>query len=714
MSQFIKDTTKASDPYYIRLIKGEDKQMPDITGNNASFGGGGSMAGSFATNATNVLKSATTDYKYTGAGVSSLNDYFGYLFSVPYGSRGQTCSFKFNYNTISTNFMLVAKDVTNNALISGAVAMAAGNTVYEYLLQIPATCASVQIGWQYIGNSTETLQLDNIVFSMWSAQTANLVIQEAISYTGYTSGTNPIVFKTLDTTRSNSSKLISGTTSRFTVLQNSQCNISSSVPLSGAGSYIRIYHYNSSNVEIKSSYPSQSSSTNNNATSMTTFASVGDYFIVATNGTPSDGVYTYFSITAQAISSNIIQTWQDGTEWKALTFTEVNALTGNQGLGTFTAGGVEWMRGKDGLLHYKGKLTLGTVSASEARIPYPAGLIAAGTDKIPSIQIAGLISRSDVGAATFNSLVEPSLGYFTMGYTSASTGGLTKVNGNTSSSGSQISFNFTVPIAGWSNSPTLLALPTATQTDYYIEAAGNAGQAITASVTDIPFIATVQNNLTWDGSGFTAPISGNYEVVGYVKTTATAVGLRATINGTIGKQIGTSYSGSTMFLTGKVYLTQGQRFSLRGDSTATLSNDSNFHHIAITRLNGKNDSVLVSNWVPDYQYDLTVSGTGWTTVRAVGVPYKTGNGSYRMKFNIVGTVTSQTSNTLTVSGVTFKNVSNYDQAVVVLANNAQIGTGYAAASSSTIQINTGSAFTRWSISGDVELENRPSWATFLP
>jgi hypothetical protein len=296
--------------------------------------------------------------------------------------------------------------------------------------------------------------MSNFIKNTSSVMTSGGILQpsqEAISYTGYTSGTNPIVFKTLDTTRSNPSKLISGTTSRFTVLQNSQCNISSSVALAGAGSYIRIYHYNSSNVEIKSSYPSQSSSTNNNATSMTTFANVGDYFLVATNGTPSDGAFTYFSITASAIDS--------------------------------------------------------------------------------------------------------------------------------------ISPNFLVNIA-----------PPTAEMDYYLEAAGNAGQAITANVTDIPFIATVQNNLTWDGSGFTAQISGNYEICGSISsTTSVSPNIYFYINTVLIKNVFRFPSQSNGTFSAKLFLTAGQRFSIRADVGFTLVISTSMHWLSITRLNGKLGQTFIGN-----------------------------------------------------------------------------------------------------------------------
>jgi hypothetical protein len=101
------------------------------------------------------------------------------------------------------------------------------------------------------------------------------------------------------------------------------------------------------------------------------------------------------------------------------------------------------------------------VSAVEARIPYPAGLVAADTTKIPSLQVGGLlVSNTSTTLFENYSLVEPSVGYFTIGRNGpTSTGALTKSTGNIFNNGDTISFSFTVPIAGWSSLPTTLLLP---------------------------------------------------------------------------------------------------------------------------------------------------------------------------------------------------------------------------------------------------------------
>lgn len=116
------------------------------------------------------------------------------------------------------------------------------------------------------------------------------------------------------------------------------------------------------------------------------------------------------------------------------------------------------------------------------------------------------------------------------------------------------------------------------------------------------------------------------------------------------------------------------------------------------------------------QQSLTVTATAgsWSTVRAVGIYYQDQDGNHRLKFNIVGTCTSsaRTSNTLTVSGVTFKNVTTYLQAVSGFVDVAGgVVRAFANANASSIICDHSSLTTSlYSVSGDVELESAPTWA----
>jgi hypothetical protein len=115
------------------------------------------------------------------------------------------------------------------------------------------------------------------------------------------------------------------------------------------------------------------------------------------------------------------------------------------------------------------------------------------------------------------------------------------------------------------------------------------------------------------------------------------------------------------------------------------------------------------------QYSLTVSSSvAFSSYNAVGVYYQDQDGNHRLKFNISGIVASgaRTGTTLTITGVTFKNRTSYYQACAAF-NDAANGAcaAYANLNAATITVNHASATTAfYGVSGDVELDSKPSWA----
>lgn len=120
-----------------------------------------------------------------------------------------------------------------------------------------------------------------------------------------------------------------------------------------------------------------------------------------------------------------------------------------------------------------------------------------------------------------------------------------------------------------------------------------------------------------------------------------------------------------------------------------------------------------------FQATVTSGQAGWSTRRASVIYYQDQDGNHRLKFNINGSFTSATvsSITATVSGVTFKNLSGFYQPVSAMISGAGTSPAligcYAAPNSSNIAISAVSAAANMdtlSVSGDVELESKPSWA----
>lgn len=112
----------------------------------------------------------------------------------------------------------------------------------------------------------------------------------------------------------------------------------------------------------------------------------------------------------------------------------------------------------------------------------------------------------------------------------------------------------------------------------------------------------------------------------------------------------------------------------------------------------------------------TVSGTGWTTVRATFIPYQAQDASWRLRFNIYGTVpsASRTLYAVAVNGVTFKAGTTQSCSGSTLGSGSGVNpcNAYVDASSGTvncISVNV-DPFDRYGMSGDVELNAKPTWA----
>ena len=114
---------------------------------------------------------------------------------------------------------------------------------------------------------------------------------------------------------------------------------------------------------------------------------------------------------------------------------------------------------------------------------------------------------------------------------------------------------------------------------------------------------------------------------------------------------------------------------------------------------------------------VTCAQSGWLTQRAVFVPYQTQDGTWRLRFNMVGAFTSAsvTNVFLSINGITFLNVGNYYQPCAGFLAGTTTNLGMSAncqPNTSNIVISATGAGTYAGAyaSGDVELASKPSWA----
>jgi hypothetical protein len=157
-------------------------------------------------------------------------------------------------------------------------------------------------------------------------------------------------------------------------------------------------------------------------------------------------------------SNSTYTTLNSNTDWGSCGHTTSDFA----GFGTVSSIETQCKREGSDLL-MRGSFTTGTTTATEARVNLKLGgttLTSQSSSSISSLQIAGKGNRpasSSVNFSGFTVLIEPSVSYFTFGYESSSTNGLTKYNGSAIfGSSEKISFQARVPILGWQNSNLII------------------------------------------------------------------------------------------------------------------------------------------------------------------------------------------------------------------------------------------------------------------
>lgn len=108
---------------------------------------------------------------------------------------------------------------------------------------------------------------------------------------------------------------------------------------------------------------------------------------------------------------------------------------------------------------------------------------------------------------------------------------------------------------------------------------------------------------------------------------------------------------------------------------------------------------------------VTVSGTNsFIPTRTVFIPYRTADGAWRLRMNIIGTNGASGSTVLTVTGVVFK--TTFLQSLSCADMSANIGCrAYTSAGAATLSyVTLSGTSTSLSVAGDVEMDGKPAWA----
>jgi hypothetical protein len=243
------------------------------------------------------------------------------------------------------------------------------------------------------------------------------------------------------------------------------------------------------------------------------------FHVASTNASSYDLLLDQITVGPDAISPSVIT-----SEWTAYTPAFV------QGIGTPSSYECFFRRNGDSL-DLQCKIVIGTISANEMRVALPAGIVAAGTDKIPSIKNVGLTATSQFNQVQ-SVLIEPGANYVTFGamqwVAMPSISPLTKVNGDQvlASSDTLAFFATSIPIAGWTSGATL------SSTELVFSSVQVSANKASFSFSNAAFdIITGWNEIVdpfgaFDASTgvFTAPKTGRYFIQASIGFDASAAG----------------------------------------------------------------------------------------------------------------------------------------------------------------------------------------------
>ena len=106
--------------------------------------------------------------------------------------------------------------------------------------------------------------------------------------------------------------------------------------------------------------------------------------------------------------------------------------------------------------------------------------------------------------------------------------------------------------------------------------------------------------------------------------------------------------------------------------------------------------------------DLTVTGTGYTSNRAVGVFYQASDGQWRARLNIEGTFAVATASTsVTISGLTF--LSSNIQVLAAMHNSGFYNNAFVLGGNGVVNLSCGTSTTGYRFSGEVILDGKPTF-----
>jgi hypothetical protein len=496
-------------------------------GNNATFGNGGSFAGTLSIQPAGIDGKSLQYLQAAG----SLNDWFEIVEprTTTEGVTGKTNVFQclVEYNGNDNEQKIVIWDDTNNVELGSALIKATGagaNRLYEIVHTIPTTCLSYQIGIQnLILNNGKLTLIDNsevdynkIASTSFLEPNVDIRLQ---SSNGVAAGTLVMLFSNI--TYNHPIFGYNQTTGAFTVRKDGYYTFTwTTIVTNTAGACFSI---------------NQSSALNTTPASIAVGEQRGLVFSNAVGGEFATVTFTEYLLAGTIVRPITYTAFTDAT--MTLTATCVSSsgavisngtLGANSttytpaivGFGTPTGVNASWNRiTGTNLAFIQGKFTSGTPTAVPATFSLPSGLtIKSGI----VLKIAGMGTRSDNANEQYNLIAQAGNSFFNFAIQGGIFNGLTILNGNSVLSAS-VTFSFTaiVEIEQWNVDNSVTVLSPMIRIGYAsdVKAQGTAGQTITTTATamnlntvsgDTSFFSVVSNQIRLS-AGMTE-ISASYPV----------------------------------------------------------------------------------------------------------------------------------------------------------------------------------------------------------
>jgi hypothetical protein len=384
--------------------------------------------------------------------------------------------------------------------------------------------------------------------------------------------------------------------------------------------------------------------------------------------------------------------------------------------GTVATTNMQWRRQGTNVL-IKGTFIAQAASAAEARVSLPNSIVTLST--LPTVQVAGTFGDNEGSGYGGLVVVQPNVSYLNFSVLAAIPGSTLNVNNSNAfvGAGKIISIDASIPIQGWSATSQNLVTPAKSG----IESAVYTGFT-SATATNIKF-KTLQTSL--DPLSTLASVDNTtYTKYTVLKKSLYFVGLN--IVGSANNKFFIYHYNQAGTLLGPIANTVTQASGYGGNHLSGIANvgdyfvvffqDSNPSDVAGTNFYAEfvdfEQQMLSAMPYPEWKtYGLTVTGTGWTTIDAKGIPYKTKDGSWWIKGYIIGSVSSgsRVSYAVTISGLTFLR-----SLVCVGSNDASLtnsGAYSTAASGVLTDYHTSLTTTGYNFSFDLPLSSKPTFAT---